>query len=115
MPICRYDPRLGTYWSGCIVFVFGAGLIISGLVLPISVTRGNHWAMVILGIIAAGISTMIKSHLEFTSTRKAEGCQKQLTLIQRQIEQAEAERAELDQQLPESAGSLVSRLETAEF
>ncbi len=96
------------------LFVFGAGMVLGGLVLPAEFTGGRNFPMVIFGVIAAGISTMIKSHLEHTSARKADGCQKQLTLIARQIEQATEERDELDQQIPDSPGTLATRLEIAE-
>ncbi len=96
------------------LFVFGAGLVLGGLVLPQEFTGGRNFPMVIFGVIAAGISTMIKSHLEHTSARKADGCQKQLTLIARQIEQATEERDELDQQIPAGVGTLATRLEVAE-
>jgi uncharacterized protein YhaN len=96
------------------MFVFGAGLVLGGLVLPAEFTGNRNFPMVIFGVIAAGISTMIKSHLEHTSARKADGCQKQLTLIARQIEQATEERDELDQQIPDAVGTLSTRLEIAE-
>lgn len=96
------------------LFVFGAGLILAGILLSPQYTGGRNWPMVIFGVVAAGASTLIKSHLEHTSARKADACQKQLVLLQRQIEQAEDERNDLDAQIPEGAGTLHNRLDTAE-
>ncbi|MGC4004751.1 MAG: hypothetical protein QM811_17195 [Pirellulales bacterium] len=96
------------------MFVIGAFLILGGLILPVSVKGGYMWHMVLLGIISAGVSTMIKSQLEYNASRKADGCQKQLTMLNRQIEQTDQERIDLDEQIPDGVGNLQTRLEIAE-
>ncbi|MDX1963840.1 MAG: AAA family ATPase [Pirellulales bacterium] len=97
------------------VFAFGALMIMGGLFLTASYTGDRNFLMILIGAAATLVSMLFKSQLEHASARKADACQKQLGLVRRQIEQATAEIAELDGQIPEGTGPLAARLESAEY
>ena len=89
-------------------------MLLFGIILSNDTLNGRKLMMIVLGGISAVVATIIKSHLEHTSGRKADACQKQLALLNRQQEQAIAERDELDKHIPDASGTLQSRLEQAE-
>ena len=82
-----------------LVFVFGVILLAAGLVAPSSVTGGFGWAMAILGAIGAGVGLGTKTVLERTNARKLDACQKQINMLQLQLQQAAEERDGLDRTL----------------
>ncbi len=94
-------------------FVLGVVLILAGLFLPTTVTGSIGWALAFLGLAGTGGAALAKVMLERSNSQQLEACQKQLTVLQSQIEQTKEDRDTLDGQLPRG-GSLASRLQTAE-
>ena len=94
------------------VFVFGVTLILAGFFLPAA--AGFGWAMSLLGIAGAAAAAGGKYWYERNQVRRSEDNEKQLALVNSQIEQAEQERDELDSRLPTGGGPLAVRLDAAE-
>jgi uncharacterized protein YhaN len=101
-------------WTLAAVFVVGAGLIIGGLLLPASVTGAWGWPLAFLGVLIAGASIAGKFIWERSAAARLESTKRQLHMLERQLEQAKAERGELDASLPAGGGPLASRLQAAE-
>ncbi len=97
-----------------VLFVIGAGLFLAGLILPATITGNWGWPMVILGLMAASGAAAGKLGLEKSAATRLEACRKQLQMLERQYQQAKAEREKLDETLPAGGGSLTSRLHAAE-
>ncbi len=91
-----------------VVFVVGGGLVLAGIVIP----WGTGTA--ILGGLIAAAAAAGKFGWERSAASRLETTEKQLKMLQRQVEQAKAERSELDELLPSGGGALASRLQTAE-
>ncbi|MCC6124341.1 MAG: AAA family ATPase [Pirellulales bacterium] len=96
------------------VFVLGALLICAGLVLPLLLSRSTDWMTAGLGVIGIIGTAFGKFALERANAKRMDACQKQLALVQSQIEQLLGERDALDARLPRGGGPLASRLEAAE-
>ena len=96
------------------VFVVGVMLVLAGLLMPTSVTGSLGWALATLGLAGTGAAAVGKVLLERSNSRQLDGCQKQLGVLQLQVEQAKADREALDGQLPHGGGPIPSRLQAAE-
>jgi uncharacterized protein YhaN len=96
------------------VFVLGVVLVMAGLFMPTSITGSVGWAMALLGLAGSGASGLGKVMLERSNARQLEGCQKQINMLQLQLQQARDDREALDGQLPRGGGPVASRLQTAE-
>jgi uncharacterized protein YhaN len=95
------------------VFALGVMLLLSGLLLS-SLTGPLGWTLSVLGLAGTGAAALGKVTLERSNGRQLEACQKQMGMLQSQLQQAQQERDTLDGQLPPGGGSLASRLATAE-
>jgi len=95
------------------VFVFGVVLVMAGLFMPASITGSLGWALAVLGLGGCGGAAGLKILLERSNARQLDACQKQIRMLQRQIEAANDERESLDAQLPGPA-PLAARLDAAE-
>ncbi|MEX2139416.1 MAG: AAA family ATPase [Pirellulales bacterium] len=91
-----------------VVFVLGGGLVLAGLIIP----WGTGTA-VLGGLIATGAAAG-KFGWQRSAANRLEATEKQLKMLKRQLEQAKAERSELDELLPAGGGALASRLQSAE-
>jgi uncharacterized protein YhaN len=96
------------------VFVVGVVLVMAGLFMPASITGSVGWAMALLGLGGSGAAGLGKVMLERSNTRQLESCQKQINMLQLQIQQAHEERDALDKRLPRGGGPMASRLEAAQ-
>ena len=96
------------------VFVVGVVLILTGLFMPTTVIGTVGWTLALLGLAGSGAAGGGKLMLERSNVHQLEGCQKQLGVLQLQIQQAKEDRDALDTQLPRGGGPLSSRLQTAE-
>ncbi len=96
------------------VFVVGVMLVLAGLLMPTSITGSVGWALAVLGLAGSGAAAAGKVLLERSNSRQLDGCQKQLGVLQLQVEQAKADRDALDGQLPHGGGPIPSRLQAAE-
>ena len=96
------------------VFVLGVVLVLAGLLMPASVTGSLGWTLALLGLAGGGLAGGGKVMLERSNIRQLEACQKQLSMLQLQIQQTKEERDTLDRELPHGGGPIVSRLDAAE-
>jgi uncharacterized protein YhaN len=96
------------------VFVVGVVLVLAGLLMPASITGSVGWALAVLGLAGTGAAATGKVLLERSNSSQLDGCQKQLSVLQLQVEQAKADRDGLDGQLPRGGGPISSRLQAAE-
>ena len=96
------------------MFVAGVILLVAGLASPESIIGTLGWACAILGATGAGVAVGIKVMLERSNARKLDACQKQLNMLQLQLQQANEERESLDQSLSGGSGPLATRLAEAE-
>jgi uncharacterized protein YhaN len=96
------------------VFVVGVVLVLAGLLMPASITGSIGWALAVLGLAGTGAAATGKVLLERSNSRQLDACQKQLSVLQLQVEQAKADRDGLDGQLPRGGGPISSRLQAAE-
>ncbi len=99
------------------LFVIGCALVLLflvGLVLPGSLGDSLDWLVGLVGVGAAAIAGLTKFFMERSAEGRVDRCHQQLSLLSQQIEQAKAERDELDARLPRGGGPLAVRLQTAE-
>ncbi len=96
------------------VFVVGVMLILTGLFMPASITGTIGWTMALLGLAGSGAAAGGKIMLERSNAQRLDGCQKQLSMLQLQMQQATADRDALEAQLPRTGGTLAGRLQAAE-
>jgi len=66
------------------------------------------------GFVMLGVSVFSKLEWDREARMKLENCERQRTLLEKQLQETEAEREELDEQLPAGGGPLDARLEQAE-
>lgn len=99
------------------LFVLGCALVLlylAGLVLPASLGDSLSWPVGLVGVAAAAAAGWIKFAMERGAEGRLDQCHEQISLLGRQVEQARAERDELDARLPRGGGPLVARLQAAE-
>lgn len=96
------------------VFVMGVVFVMAGLFMPTSVTGSLGWLMALLGLGGAALAGGGKFLLERSNARQLEACQRQIEILQLQIQQAAQERDALEAQIPGGGGSLAHRLQSAE-
>lgn len=96
------------------VFVLGVVLILAGLFMPASITGSVGLALAVLGLGGSGAAVLGKFLLEKSHASRLDSCQKQLAMLQAQVQQTKSEREQLNAQLPRGGGPMVSRLEAAE-
>jgi hypothetical protein len=99
------------------LFVLGCALVLlflAGLVLPASLGDSLTWPVGLIGVAAAAAAGATKFAMERGAAGRLDRCHQQIGLLGEQIEQAKAERDELDSRLPRGGGPLVARLQAAE-
>ncbi len=96
------------------VFVVGVTLLFAGLFMPTSLTGSVGWALAVLGLAGTSAAIIGKVMLERSHTRQLDACQKQLSVLQLQIQQAKEDRDGLNAQLVAGGGSTTVRLDVAE-
>jgi len=101
-------------WGFGAVFVFGVVLVLVSLVLTTPVIGPASWPMALLGLAGIIVAGLGKILMERSNANQLEACQKQLHMLELQVQQAEEERDVLDRQLPRTGAPLESRLEAAE-
>ncbi len=83
------------------LFVLGCALVLlflAGLVLPGSLGDSLSWPIGAFGLGAIGVAGAMKIGMERRAERRVDTCHQQLSLLGDQIEDAKAEREELDAQ-----------------
>ena len=66
------------------LFVIGAGMLLSGLLLPASVTGSLAYAMAALGLAGTGLASVATWSLDRTATGRLEASRQQYDMVQRQ-------------------------------
>lgn len=97
-----------------LMFVFGVVLLAAGLVTSSSITGGFGWLLAILGAIGAGVALGAKTLIERSNANKLDACEKQLHMLQLQLQQAGEERESLDRTLGGAGVSARQRLAEAQ-
>ncbi len=97
-----------------VVFMLGLVLLMASLFMSASITGNLEWPVALLGLAGVVLAGVGKVMLERSNARQLDACQKQLSMLQAQIQQAGQERDALDEQLPGGGGAIAGRLEAAE-
>ncbi len=95
------------------VFVCGVLLVLVGLFFSGSSTSAG-WLLALLGGAGSATALVGKLLLERGNAQRLRACQKQLGMLQTQMEEARNQREHLDRQLPSGEGTVGQRLQTAE-
>ena len=74
-------------------------LVLAGLFMPASITGSVGWALAVLGLAGSGAAAFGKVMLERSNAQQLDACQKQLGVLQLQVQQAKDDRDALDAQL----------------
>ncbi|MFM7033960.1 MAG: AAA family ATPase [Planctomycetia bacterium] len=97
------------------VFVVGAGMLLSGLLLPASVTGSLAYAVAALGLAGTGLASVTTWSLDRAASTRLEAARQQYDMVRSQREEAVAQLAQLDARIPADAThSLERRLAAAE-
>jgi uncharacterized protein YhaN len=97
------------------VFVVGMTLVLVSLFLSQALLGSViGWILAVVGLAGVGVTTGGKVLLERSNAQQLEGCQKQLGVLQMQVQQVKDDRDAIDSQLPHSSAPVASRLESAE-
>jgi uncharacterized protein YhaN len=97
------------------LFVIGTGLLLSGLLLPPSVTGSFAYAMAALGLAGTGVASVTTWSLDRSATQRLEAARSQLDTTRRQRAELDAQLAALDATLGvDAAGGLDRRLAAAQ-
>lgn len=97
------------------MFVFGATLLLSGLLLPGSFTGSFGYAIAGLGLAGAGVASVTTLSLDRSAYSKLESTRRQLLTTRRQNEETIEQCRQLDARIvPHSGLSLESRLKSSQ-
>ena len=88
------------------VFVVGVVLMLAGLFMPASIAGSIGWALAVLGLAGIGAAVGGKVMLERSNAQQLDACQKQLGVLQSQVQQTKDDRDALDAQLPRGGGPI---------
>jgi|694.fasta_scaffold45640_3 uncharacterized protein YhaN len=98
-----------------LLFVVGTGMLLSGLLLPATVTGSLSYALAALGLVGTGVSSVTTWSIDRTASARLDAVRRQLEMARTQREEALAQCAALDAGLPgTSAESLERRLAQAQ-
>ena len=106
--------RSACWWAWARCSSSGSCSSVAGLLMPASLPARSAGRWPCWGWPAAAAAAVGKVLLERSNSRQLDGCQKQLGVLQLQVQQAKADRDALDGQLPHGGGPIVSRLQAAE-
>ena len=84
---------------GCL-FVVGAGMLLSGLLLPASVTGTLAYAIAALGLAGTGLASVTTWSLDRAASARLEAARQQYDMVTKQREDAAAQLAQLDATIP---------------
>ncbi|MCU0960685.1 MAG: AAA family ATPase [Pirellulaceae bacterium] len=98
-------------WLG-VPFVGGVMLLLGGMVWSQAALLG--WPMTLLGLVGWIVAMAVKVSLERTAAHDLERCEGELDVLKSQVQQVQAEQAELEAELPRGSGRWDARLAAAE-
>ena len=82
------------------LFVVGAGMLLSGLLLPASVTGTLAYAIAALGLAGTGLASVTTWSLDRAASTRLEAARQQYDMVSKQREDAAAQLAQLDAAIP---------------
>jgi uncharacterized protein YhaN len=92
-----------------VLFVVGAGMLLSGLLLPTSVTGSLAYAIAALGLAGTGLASVTTWSLDRAATTRLEAARQQYDMVQGQRDEAREQLALLDQKIPADAQHALDR------
>jgi uncharacterized protein YhaN len=92
-----------------LLFVVGAGMLLSGLLLPSAVTGSLAYAIAALGLAGTGLASVTTWSLDRAASARLEAARQQYEMAQRQRDEAREQLAELDAKLPAGAAHGLDR------
>ena len=105
------DRQMLPFWAVTgLTMLCAAGVAMIGLAL----FKLVGWPFAVLGFVMAAAAVPVKMLYERSAAQRLTRCQKQVRMLQSQIEQATEEQKILDEQLPAAEGTVAGRLKTAE-
>jgi uncharacterized protein YhaN len=87
-----------------LLFTVGTGMLLSGLLLPSSVTGSLAYAMAALGLAGAGVASVTTYSLDRNASTRLETARRQLDMARKQREETTAQCGLLDRQLAQTLG-----------
>ncbi|MEX0818937.1 MAG: AAA family ATPase, partial [Pirellulaceae bacterium] len=99
-----------------VVFVFGVSLMLTGMFGEniLDLDGDYRWGVGLLGLFCTVIAMVWKSVAERSAQEELDECFRRRESLTREIEDAVADREEIDRQLPTGSGSFALRLASAE-
>jgi uncharacterized protein YhaN len=91
------------------LFVVGAGMLLSGLLLPASVTGSLAYAIAALGLAGTGLASVTTWSLDRAASTRLEATRQQYDMVNKQREDAAAQLAQLDAAIPGDATQSLDR------
>ncbi|MFM8891684.1 MAG: AAA family ATPase, partial [Planctomycetia bacterium] len=87
------------------VFVMGAGLLLSGLLLPATVTGPLAYALAALGLAGTGLASVTTWSLDRTASSRLEAARSQSEMVRKQRDDLLAQCVLLDKKIPSDAAT----------
>ena len=91
------------------VFVTGAGMLLSGLLLPSTVTGPLAYALAALGLAGTGLASVATWSLDRTASNRLDAARSQTAMVHKQREDLLAQCVLLDKKIPADATSPLDR------
>jgi uncharacterized protein YhaN len=91
------------------VFVTGAGMLLSGLLLPSTVTGPLAYALAALGLAGTGVASVTTWTLDRAASSRLEAARSQNAMVHKQREELLAQCALLDKKIPADAATPLER------
>jgi len=91
------------------VFVTGAGMLLSGLLLPSTVTGPLAYALAALGLAGTGVASVTTWTLDRTASTRLEAARAQNAMVHRQREELLAQCGQLDKKIPTDTATPLDR------
>ncbi len=88
------------------LFVTGAAMILSGLLLPATVTGSLAYVMAALGLVGTGLASAVTWSLDRAASDRLEGARQQVAMVRKQRDEASGQCALLDKKLEAARGSV---------
>jgi uncharacterized protein YhaN len=92
-----------------VLFIVGAGMLLSGLLLPASVTGSLAYAIAALGLAGTGLASVTTWSLDRAAAARLEAARQQYEMVQGQRDEAREQLALLDRKIPADAQHALDR------
>ena len=92
-----------------VVFMIGAGMLLSGLLLPADITGSLAYAMAALGLAGTGLASVTTWSLDRTAATRLEAVGRQCDMVRKQRDETLAQCGQLDKRIPADATASLER------